>query len=95
MIRGMALDKGWRFILRFAVAGFLVAMSAAFCMVFHASNLITNLMILASPGIWLSPHEAWGTAFSVWLSFGFLAIANGVLYAIAGAAIVGLRRPNR
>jgi hypothetical protein len=95
MISVMPLDKGWHLIFRFAIAGFLLAMMAAFCMIFHAPNVITNLMILVSPGIWLFPHEAWGTALSVWLSFGFLAIANGVLYAIVGAAIVGLRRPNK
>src|ERR1700730_13842562 len=37
------------------------------------------------------PHEAWGTAFQSWFLFGLLPIANGVLSAIVGVAITGLR----
>jgi hypothetical protein len=72
----MPRDKGWGFIFR--CAGFLLATIAAFCMVVHAPNIMTSLMILVSPGIWLFPHEAWGTAFQVWFLFGLLPVANGV-----------------
>jgi hypothetical protein len=54
-------------------------------------------MILISPGIWLFLSRVWGSmgfanSAAMWFSFGFAAIVNGVLYALVGAAIVGLRR---
>jgi hypothetical protein len=97
MIRVMPLDKGWHFIFCFAVTGFLIATLAAFCMVFHAPNIITNLMILVSPGSWLFLSRVWSSvgfansSVAMWFSFGFVAVANGLLYAIVGAAIAGLR----
>jgi hypothetical protein len=86
------MTRDWRLIFRFAVAGFVIATMAAFCMVFHAPNVITNLMILVSPGMWLFPAIAWGNVVATWFMFGFVAIANAVLYAIVGAVYVGLRR---
>jgi hypothetical protein len=62
----------------------MTATLAAVCMVFHAPNVITNLLFLASPGIWLFLPEAWsGTGndsggVAMWLMFGFVAIANAV-----------------
>ena len=47
------------------------------------------------PAAWLFPHGPWGMAFQSWFLFGLLPIANGVLYAIVGADITGLRRPVR
>jgi hypothetical protein len=89
----MALDTRWKIILCFAVTGFLTCILAAFCMDFEAPNLISN-----SPGLWLFFQRVWGSipfengALAMWSSFGIAAIANGLLYAIAGAVIAGLRQ---
>jgi hypothetical protein len=97
MICVMTLDKGWHFILSFALIGFLIAIVAACCMVFNAPNIITNLMIVISPGLWLFLERVFGrvgfTNYHVawWFSVCLVAIANGVLYAIVGAVIAGLR----
>ncbi len=97
MICVMALNKGWHFIFGFALTGFLIAVLAASCMVFNAPNIITNLMILVSPGLWLFLERVLGrvelanSTVAVWFSIGLVAIANGMLYAIVGAVIAGLR----
>jgi hypothetical protein len=92
------MTRNWRLIFRFAVTGFSIATLAAVCMVFHAPNVITNLLLLASPGIWLFLPKAWSGmgndsgAVAMWLMFGFVAMANAVVCGIVGAAYVGLRR---
>jgi hypothetical protein len=97
MILVMPLDKTWHFVFRFALAGFLIATFAAFCISFQAPNVITNVMILVSPGIWLFLPITYSrvgfanNAVALWFSFGLVAIANGTLYAMVGAAIAGLR----
>jgi hypothetical protein len=97
MICVMTLDKGWHFILIFAFTGFLIATLAALCMVFNAPNIVTNFMILVSPGLWLFLQRVFGsvgfTNYRVawWFSVFLVAVANGMLYAIVGAVIAGLR----
>ena len=93
----MTLDKGWRFILSFALIGFLVAMLAGCCMDFNAPNVITNLMLSISPGLWFFLQRVLGSVgfanyhIAVWFSITVAAIANGMMYAIIGAVFVGLR----
>ena len=93
----MTLDKGWHFVLTFALVGFVLAVLAALCMVFNAPNIITNSMILVSPGLWLFIERVWGSMpienyhVSWWLSVCLVAVANGGLYAIVGAFIMALR----
>lgn len=93
----MTLDKGWHFIFSFALIGFLIAMLAACCMVFNAPNIIINLMILVSPGLWLFLQRVWGSVgfandtVAMWFSIVLVAIAKGMMYAIIGAVIAGLR----
>ena len=93
----MRLNKDWRFIFRFAFAGFPIAALTAFCIVFHAPNIVTNLSILFSPGIWFFLPRIYGRVplanndVAMWFSLGVGAIANGLLYAIVGAAIAGVR----
>jgi hypothetical protein len=97
MICVVTLDKSWHFILSFALIGFLIAMLAACCMVFNAPNIITNSMILVSPGLFLFLQRAWGSVgfanvtVAMWFSIVLVAIANGMMYAIIGALVAGLR----
>jgi hypothetical protein len=97
MICLMTFDKGWHFVHTFALIGFVLAILAALCMVFSAPNIITNSMILVSPGLWLFIERVWGRMpienyhVAWWFSVCLVAIANGMLYAIVGAVIVGLR----
>ncbi|MGB2635509.1 MAG: hypothetical protein WAM58_16380 [Candidatus Acidiferrum sp.] len=83
----MTLDKGWHFIVSFALIGFLIAMLAARCMVFNAPDIITDSMILVSPGLLLFLERVWGrvgfaneTA-AMWSSIVLVAVANGMMYA--------------
>jgi len=93
----MTLDKGWHFVLTFALIGFVLAVLAALCMVFSAPNIITNLMVLVSPGLWLFIERVWGRMpienyhVSWWLSVCIVAVANGGLYATVGAVVAALR----
>jgi hypothetical protein len=97
MLCVMALDKGWHIIFGFAVTGFLIAMLAGCCMDFNAPNAITNLLLWFSPGLWLLLERVLGNVpfdndhVAVWVSISFVAIVNGMLYALVGAAIVGVR----
>jgi hypothetical protein len=91
------LNKDWRFIFRFASAGFLIAALAASCILFNAPNIFTNLSILFSPGIWSFLPKIYGKvpftngAVALWFSLGVATVANGLLYAIAGATVAGVR----
>jgi len=93
----MTLDKGWHFILSFALIGFALAVLAALCMVVSAPNIITNSMILVSPGLWLFIERVWGRIpienyyVSWWLSVCLVAVANSGLYAMVGAVVAALR----
>jgi hypothetical protein len=97
MICATTLDKGWHFILSFALIGFLIAMLAACRMVFNAPNIITNSMLLVSPGLFLFLQRVWGNvgfanaSVAMWFSIVLVAVANGVIYAVTGAVIAGLR----
>jgi hypothetical protein len=88
----MALDRGWILIVRCAVTGFALAMTAAICMVVRAPA-ITGLLMVFSPGIWFFPELAFGDTFESWFLFGIAPVVNGALYALVGAVIAGLRRP--
>jgi hypothetical protein len=93
----MPLNKEWRFIFRVASAGFLIGALAASCILFNAPNIFTNLSILFSPGIWSFLPKIYGKvpftsdAVALWFSLGVAVLANGLLYAIAGATIAGVR----
>jgi hypothetical protein len=86
----VGLNKSWHIVLRFAIAGFLMAELATLSFVFKAPNVVTNLMTLASPGMWLFPHVPWGGAHREWFLFAILPIANAAAYAILGVAVVAL-----
>jgi hypothetical protein len=89
-------DKDRRIIVLFAAVGFVVTTVAGICMSLQAPNIITNLMILFSPGLWLLLPRVYGTVgianstVAWWFSIGVVAIANCLLYALVGAVIVGL-----
>jgi hypothetical protein len=89
--------RSTRLVLYFALAGLLTTIIAGFCMTFQAPNIVTNLMILVSPGLWLFLPRVWGrmpienSALAQWVSIGVVAIVNGFLYAMAGGAIAILR----
>ena len=83
----MAWDKGRHIVLRLAIAGFLIAEFAALSFTFKASNVITNLLTLASPGMWLFPHASWSDAHREWFLFAVLPAANAIVYAIFGIVI--------
>jgi hypothetical protein len=91
MIRGMNLSPSWRFVLLFAVIGLSIATATALCIVLHAPNIVVNLLLLISPGIWFFGPHAWSNPVAMWFMFLSVAIANGVVYATVGAAIAALR----
>jgi hypothetical protein len=86
----MAWDKVWNIVIRFAIAGFLIAEFATMSFTFKASNVITNLLTLASPGSWLVAHVLWSDAHRVLFLFVVFPIANGVVYATFGFVIAAL-----
>jgi hypothetical protein len=86
----MALDRGWRFIFRCAIAGFLIAALAGLSPFVHAPSIIRIPLGLFSPGIWFFPEITLSSGAPVF-SLAFGAVANGVLFTILGAIIVGVR----
>ncbi len=86
----MALDRGWRFIFRFAIAGSLIAALAELSAFVHAPSIIRIPLGLFSPGIWFFPEITLSSGTPVF-SLAFGAVANGVLFTILGAIIVGVR----
>jgi hypothetical protein len=67
-------------------------------MFLQAPNIVTNVAILLSPGLWLFLSRVFGRVpvenapVAWWFSIGIVATANGLIYGIVGAAIVGLRK---
>jgi hypothetical protein len=92
----MFLRKIWRIVLCFAIAGFLIPEFAVLSFTLRVSDLLTNIMTLLSPGLWLLGHAHWSTAYRGWLIFALGPMANAVLYAVFGFVIVSLiaRRGN-
>jgi hypothetical protein len=95
----MNLNQQWPFVFRFAVAGFAVAVVAALCLDLQAPNVVINVLLLISPGLWLFLERALRTvgqigsyAVGFSLSVGFAAIANGVFYGLLAVAVTRLRR---
>jgi hypothetical protein len=91
----MFLDRGWRIIIRFAFAGFVLGLLAEIALAFGQSNVpltwkvVSGLATVLSPGAWMFPELAWGPS-SGWFKLVFVASANSVLYAILGAIVSGL-----
>ena len=97
------MDKDWRTILRFALLGFAISAIVALMEFLPDSGSsdysLTAVMILLCPASLLAaPLFAWffeaaerGTALFFVLWF-FVGLANAVLYALVGAAYVGLRK---
>jgi hypothetical protein len=91
----MALDRGWRIIIRFAFAGFVLGLLSESGIVLAQFSvpliwkIVAALATLLSPGAWMFPELAWGPA-SGWFKLAFVASANSVLYTILGAIIAGL-----
>ena len=100
----IALDRGWRIIIRFASTGFALGVLAESAFVFGRPSdavryvpvahvlyaVVTGLATLLSPGVWMFPEIAWSDGADGWFKLAFAAIANSVLYTILGAVIAGL-----
>ena len=92
--KSSTVNKNWRIILRFAIAGFVVTWITAVCVVFRAANIVVNLLLLITP-FWI-----FGTVFgplpfdhraALWFMVLQVAVANALAYTVVGAVIVGLR----
>jgi hypothetical protein len=86
MPAAMHLDRGWHIIICFAFAGFFLPV-LAYCL---PRSVFSYLLIFASPGAWMFPELTMGDSLSKLFQVAFAAIANAVLYALAGALIAGL-----
>jgi|HubBroStandDraft_6_1064221.scaffolds.fasta_scaffold74985_3 hypothetical protein len=86
----MLSGKVWRIVFCFAIAGFLIPEFAVLSFAFRVSDVLTNLMTLVSPGMWLLSHSRWSAAHRGWLVFAVMPMANAAVYAALGAVITGL-----
>jgi hypothetical protein len=82
----MHLDRGWHIVVRFAFAGFFLPVFA-YCL---PRSVFSYLLIVASPGAWMFPELTMGDSLRKLFQVAFAAIANAVLYTLAGALIAGL-----
>jgi predicted membrane channel-forming protein YqfA (hemolysin III family) len=85
----MALDKGWRIVIRFAVAGFAVAFLTGVGYFWRPLRVL-GFLVLASPGIWFFPELAWHDRPSSVFLLVVAPVLNCALYAIFGALVAGL-----
>jgi len=85
----MAFDKGWRIVIRFAVAGFAIAFLAAVGYVWRAFSAL-GILVVAAPGVWLFPEIAWHDGPNAIFLLIVAPILNSALYAIFGALVAGL-----
>jgi hypothetical protein len=93
------VDRDWRVITGFALVGLVVA-AVIFLYLDHLgqfdANLYTAFAILCPPSLLCIPFsEALkdrGSLYAIWLLIG---ITNSGLYAVIGAAVVGLRKGPR
>jgi hypothetical protein len=82
----MILDRGWHVIIRFAFAGFFLPVLAV-CL---PRSVFSYFLFFASPGVWMFPELTLGDSVGKLFQVAFAAIANAVLYTLAGALIAGL-----
>jgi hypothetical protein len=85
----MALDRGWRIVIRFAVAGFAVAFLTSVGYFWRPLRAL-GFFVLASPGIWFFPELAWHDTPNAVFLFFVAPILNSALYATFGALVAGI-----
>ena len=91
------MDKDWKLIIASAVCGLLV--SAAIYVYLSLSGefdayIYTTFLVLCPPSLLCIPFseamKVKGVFYAVWSLIG---VSNSGLYAVVGAAVVGLRKP--
>ncbi len=97
----MALSADWRTIVRFALAGLALGVVGSASSVASAISTSAVALLLCPAALLCAPLFAWGfeaaeTGTSgFYLLWAFVALVNAVLYALIGAAYVGLRKKPR
>jgi hypothetical protein len=86
------MTRDWRIILRFTVVGLSVSTIAGLSMGMHGPAVLTGVSVPFCPPMLFFLPIVWSSPSTMWLMFLFAAIANAALYAVVGAAYVGLRR---
>jgi hypothetical protein len=94
----MALSKDWRTIMRFALAGFALGVVGSASSLTSYMSTIAVTFLLCPAALLCAPLFAWafeaaeaGTLL-FYLLWALVAVINAVLYALIGAAFVGLRK---
>lgn len=87
-MQSVALDRGWRVVIRFAFAGFALGVLTALTLLLKAPDIFM-LLIPLCPAVWIIPHFDW-TASPAWFSFTYIPIVNSAPYAVLGALFAGL-----
>jgi cell division protein FtsX len=98
----MALNTDWRIIMRFALIGFVLGVVGSTTSLSSDTSAIAVTFLLCPAALLCAPLFAWafeaaefGTP-GFYLLWALVALINAVLYALAGAAYVGLRKkPDR
>jgi hypothetical protein len=94
----MALSKDWRTIMRFALVGFALGVVGSASSLTSDMSTVAVSFLLCPAALLCAPLFAWafeaaeaGTS-GFYLLWTLVAVINAVLYALIGAAFVGLRK---